>query len=96
MTGPVALTRDFQLKLFLAALSAAVLALVIAGTIVAVSMRRQTDARIEQTLVAEARLAAELLDESQAVPLGARMPAIPICRRWIKRPTGSARSSTRA
>jgi two-component system phosphate regulon sensor histidine kinase PhoR len=55
----------FQLKLFLAALSTTVIALAIAGTIVAVSMRRQTDARIEQTLVAEARLAAELLDESR-------------------------------
>jgi two-component system phosphate regulon sensor histidine kinase PhoR len=57
----------FQLKLFFAALSAAVLALVIAGAILTVSMRRQTDARIEQTLIAEARLAAELLDESRII-----------------------------
>ncbi len=52
---------SFQIKLFLSALSAAVLALVIAGALLATSMRRETDARIEQTLVAEARLAAELL-----------------------------------
>jgi two-component system phosphate regulon sensor histidine kinase PhoR len=52
---------SFQIKLFLSALSAAALALVIAGALFATSMRRETDARIEQTLVAEARLAAELL-----------------------------------
>jgi two-component system phosphate regulon sensor histidine kinase PhoR len=52
---------NFQAKLFLSALSAVVLALVIAGALFAASMRRETDARIERTLVAEARLAAELL-----------------------------------
>jgi two-component system, OmpR family, phosphate regulon sensor histidine kinase PhoR len=52
---------SFQIKLFLSALSAAVLALVMAGALFAMSMRRETDARIEQTLGAEARLAAELL-----------------------------------
>jgi two-component system phosphate regulon sensor histidine kinase PhoR len=51
----------FQTKVFLAALSAAVIALLVAGAAFATSMRRQTDARIEQTLTAEARLAAELL-----------------------------------
>src|SRR5205085_11404016 len=52
----------FQTKLFLAAFSAAVLALAVAGVFFATSMRAQTDARIEQTLVAEARLAGELMD----------------------------------
>jgi len=52
----------FQTKLFLAAFSAAALALAVAGFFFATSMRAQTDARIEQTLVAEARLAGELLD----------------------------------
>jgi two-component system phosphate regulon sensor histidine kinase PhoR len=59
---------SFQIKLFLSALSAAVLALVIAGALFATSMRRETDARIEQTLVAEAHLAAELIGG----PKGAR------------------------
>jgi two-component system phosphate regulon sensor histidine kinase PhoR len=51
----------FQLKLFFAALSAAVLALIIAGVLSAASMRSQTDARIEATLISEARVASELL-----------------------------------
>jgi two-component system phosphate regulon sensor histidine kinase PhoR len=51
----------FQTKVFLAALSSAVIALLVAGYFFATSVRRQTDERIEQTLVAEARLAAELL-----------------------------------
>ena len=53
--------RTFQTKFFFAALSAAVIALAVAGSLFAVAMRRQTDARIESTLVAEARLAADLL-----------------------------------
>lgn len=57
---------SFQTKLFLAALSAAVLALLVAGTLFATSMRRQTDVRIEQTLVAEARLTSELLRRAEA------------------------------
>jgi two-component system phosphate regulon sensor histidine kinase PhoR len=56
---------SFQAKLFLAALSAASLALAIAGAIFATSMRRQIDPRIEQTLIAEARLAAELLGNAE-------------------------------
>jgi two-component system, OmpR family, phosphate regulon sensor histidine kinase PhoR len=63
---------SFQTKLFLAALSAALLALLVAGGVFAISMRRQTDARIEQTLVAEARLAAELL--THAAPSAATTP----------------------
>jgi two-component system phosphate regulon sensor histidine kinase PhoR len=63
---------SFQTKLFLAALSAALLALMVAGGIFAISMRRQTDERIEQTLVTEARLAAELF--SRAAPSTATTP----------------------
>jgi two-component system phosphate regulon sensor histidine kinase PhoR len=51
----------FQTRIFLSALSAAVLGLAVAGSLFVVSMRRDTDARIEQTLVGDARLAAELL-----------------------------------
>ncbi|MBI3399792.1 MAG: PAS domain-containing protein [Acidobacteria bacterium] len=51
----------FQLKFFFAAISAAVLALAVAGVLFATSMRRQMDQRIEATLVVEARLAADLL-----------------------------------
>jgi len=53
--------RTFQTKFFVAALSAAVLALTVAGALFATTMRRQIDRRIESTLVAEARLAAELI-----------------------------------
>ena len=51
----------FQTKFFLAALSAAVMALAVAGVLFATTMRRQIDERTEATLVAEARLAADLL-----------------------------------
>jgi two-component system, OmpR family, phosphate regulon sensor histidine kinase PhoR len=51
----------FQTRFFFAALSSAVIALAVAGVLFATTMRRQTDERIERTLVAETRLAAELL-----------------------------------
>ncbi|HMD36616.1 MAG TPA: histidine kinase dimerization/phospho-acceptor domain-containing protein, partial [Vicinamibacterales bacterium] len=51
----------FQAKFFLAAFSASVIALAVAGLLFATTMRRQIDERIENTLVAEARLAADLL-----------------------------------
>ncbi len=51
----------FRAQLFFAALAAALLALVVAGLLFATTMRRQTDARIADTLVAEARLASDLL-----------------------------------
>jgi two-component system phosphate regulon sensor histidine kinase PhoR len=54
----------YQTKFFLSALAAAVLALAVAGTLFATTMRRLTDARIEANLVAEVRLAAELLARS--------------------------------
>jgi two-component system phosphate regulon sensor histidine kinase PhoR len=52
---------SFQSKFFLAALAAATLALAVAGILFATTTRRQLDVRIESTLVAEARVAAELL-----------------------------------
>ena len=66
---------NFQTKLFLTALSAAALALAIAGVGVATSMRRQINVRIEQTLVAEARLAAELLGDSEGTSARNGSPA---------------------
>jgi two-component system, OmpR family, phosphate regulon sensor histidine kinase PhoR len=56
--------RTFQTRFFLAALSAAVIALAVAGILFATTMRRQIDERIESTLVAYARLAADLLGRS--------------------------------
>jgi two-component system phosphate regulon sensor histidine kinase PhoR len=58
---PGAIRASFQTKLFLAALTSAVIALAVAGTLFLTAMRRQTDERIEQTLIAEARLAADVL-----------------------------------
>ena len=51
----------FQTKLFAAATLASAIALAVAGTVIATTMARRTDERIEQTLVAEAKLAADLL-----------------------------------
>src|SRR6266446_6180596 len=56
------MTRGFQAKFFLAAVSSALVALVVAGTLFATMMRGQINQRLEATLVAEARLAAELLE----------------------------------
>ena len=52
---------SFQAKLFLAGVSAAVLTLAVAGLLFARTLQRQTDARVEQTLKSEARVASELL-----------------------------------
>jgi two-component system phosphate regulon sensor histidine kinase PhoR len=54
----------FQTKFFFAALSAAIIALAVAGVLFATSMRRQIDARIETTLVTETQMAADLLARS--------------------------------
>jgi sensor histidine kinase regulating citrate/malate metabolism len=51
----------FQTKFFFAALSASVIALAVAGLLFATTMRRQTNERIEATLVSEARMVADLL-----------------------------------
>src|SRR6266436_9541050 len=61
------MTRGFQAKFFFAAVSSALVALVVAGTLFATMMRGQVDQQIEATLVAEARLGAELLE--RAAPL---------------------------
>ena len=59
--APVRARATFQTKFFFAALSAAIIALGVAGVLFATTMRRQIDARIEATLVSEARMAADLL-----------------------------------
>jgi two-component system, OmpR family, phosphate regulon sensor histidine kinase PhoR len=69
-------TPSFRTKLFLAALSTAVIALVVAGLLFGESMRIRTDARIEQTLVAEARLASELLAGSAIVTADSPLPVL--------------------
>ncbi len=67
----------FQAKIFAAATGAAVIALAVAGALFAATASRRTDARIEQTLVAEARLAADLLSRDSAVPpADAALPAL--------------------
>jgi len=58
---PAQFRATFQTKFFVAALAASVIALAVAGTLFATTMRGQIDRRIEETLVAEARLAADLL-----------------------------------
>ena len=58
----------FQTKLFAAATVAAIIALTVAGVLFATTTARQTDARIEQTLIAEAKLAAELLSRGSPAP----------------------------
>jgi two-component system phosphate regulon sensor histidine kinase PhoR len=63
----------FQTKFFFAALSVASLALAVAGVLFATTMRSRMDERIEATLVAEARMAADLL--GRGVPLTS-MPAL--------------------
>jgi two-component system, OmpR family, phosphate regulon sensor histidine kinase PhoR len=66
----------FKTTLFLASIAAAVIALAVAGAIFATTMRRQTDERIEQTLVSEAKLAAELLARSSAGSRPAGSPSV--------------------
>src|SRR5207302_6917577 len=68
------MTVSFRAKLLLSALSSTIIALVVAGVLFAQSMQRRTDARIEETLVAEARLTAELLARS-AIPATATSAA---------------------
>jgi len=59
--SPTSLRPSFQVRFFVTAFSAAVLALAVAGLLFATTMRRQTDARIEATLRDQVRLAAELI-----------------------------------
>jgi len=65
---------SFQTKLFLVALTAAVLALAVAGLLFALSAQAETNARIERTLIAEARLASELLGRQVIDPLASADP----------------------
>ena len=58
---------SFQAKLFLAALSTAVLALIVAGVLFAFTMQRQTNARVEDALKSGAHIAAELLARAPAL-----------------------------
>jgi two-component system phosphate regulon sensor histidine kinase PhoR len=58
----------FQTKLFAAAGFAAVIALVVAGALFARTTSRRTDERIQQSLVAETRLAADLLSRGSLQP----------------------------
>jgi two-component system phosphate regulon sensor histidine kinase PhoR len=62
------LRPGFQGRLFLTAFAAPALALTVAGLLLAPSIRRQAEVRIEHTLMAEARLAAELLGQMGAPP----------------------------
>src|SRR5580693_1904630 len=67
---------SFQTKFFLAALSAAILALVVAGLLFASTMRARTNARIEETLVTEARVAADLIGRAAPVDRALDIPAL--------------------
>jgi len=58
------MTAGFRAKLFVAALSSAVIALAVAGVLFALRMQQRTDAQIERTLTAETRLVAELVERS--------------------------------
>jgi two-component system phosphate regulon sensor histidine kinase PhoR len=58
---PMPFRATFQAKFFVAALAATVIALAVAGALFATTMRAQIDQRIEDTLVAEARMAADLI-----------------------------------
>jgi two-component system, OmpR family, phosphate regulon sensor histidine kinase PhoR len=58
------MAAGFRAKLFVAALSSALIALAVAGALFAQRIQRRTDAQIEHTLVAEARLVAELVERS--------------------------------
>ncbi len=57
----------FRAKTFLALFAVAAIAVSVAATLLALSVRRQMDQRIERSLVSEARLASELLAHHQAV-----------------------------
>jgi two-component system phosphate regulon sensor histidine kinase PhoR len=66
---------SFQTRLFVAALTSAAIALAVAGALFATTTARRNDLRIEQTLTAEARLAAELLARGTPASSGAEIDA---------------------
>jgi two-component system phosphate regulon sensor histidine kinase PhoR len=61
----------FRAKTFLALFAVAAIAVLVAASLLALSVGRQTDQRIERSLVSEARLAAELVAHHQATDEGA-------------------------
>lgn len=63
----------YRTKIFLATFSVAATVLLLASTLIAVSLRRQTYDRIERGLVSEARLAAELLSHRTAASSSAEL-----------------------
>jgi two-component system phosphate regulon sensor histidine kinase PhoR len=67
---------SFQSKLFFASIAAVALALAVAGALFATAMQTRLDERIENTLVAEARLASELLGRTGALPAGDPIPEL--------------------
>ncbi len=67
---------SFQTRFFFAALSTAIIALAVAGVLFATTMRRQTNERIEETLVAEGRLAADLLGRATSLGTGSDVAAL--------------------
>jgi two-component system phosphate regulon sensor histidine kinase PhoR len=69
-------TASFRTQLFLAELSTGVIALVVAGVLFTETMRVRADEQLEQTLVAEARLASELLSRSATVTAGASLSVL--------------------
>src|SRR4051794_4029594 len=67
---PLPFRATFQAKFFVAALASTLIALAVAGALFATTMRRQIDERIENTLVAEARMAADLLARGRPIATG--------------------------
>ena len=67
--------RSFQTKFFLAALASAVIALAIAGVLFVTLMRQRLDQQIEATLVAQAKLVAELLTRGAPATTAAALDA---------------------
>ena len=67
---------SFRTKLFVASLLTAVIALTVAGVLFGELMRRRGDRRIEDTLVAEARLAADLMSRPAPIAAGATLVAL--------------------
>jgi two-component system, OmpR family, phosphate regulon sensor histidine kinase PhoR len=69
------ITGTFQAKFFFAALASAVIALVVAGILFAAMMRSEINDEIGATLVAQARLAADLLEHSSSSLADAELDA---------------------
>ncbi len=63
----------YRTRIFVATFSGAAAVLLLASTMIGVSLRRQTYERIERGLVSEARLAAELLSHRTAAGSGAEL-----------------------